>query len=268
MNTTGVEKFDLNWATVNGEILRIRPWQDNLVLVYLQETSSAPDAPLLTLALPNGQVNGQDISAMVGDQIRVTGWLQDWPYTESLAQFLSRSRRPNLHKELSLPDIHIQRALTCIVPEESARLEDDEDIPADAQTNFARVEGSIARTWEYGGHKYCRVIVFDRHTQLKDDGKRQPHYLSIQFTGGMVGGRPIQISSKAGTKNALCPGTRIRVSGRLIHRLYFENLRDYLNDAKRVDLLSNMPDADRVNADVRVRYVQVMLEARSLMQFA
>lgn len=270
MNTTDVvEKFDLNWATVNGKIQRIRPWQDNLVLVYLQEDSSAPDdVQMLTIALPNGQVNGQDVSAMVGDQIRVTGWLQDWPYTESLTQFLSRSKRPNLQKELNLPGLNIQRALTCIIPEESAQLGDDEDIPEDAQTNFARVEGSIARVWEYGGHRYCRLIMFDRHTQLKDDGKRQPHYLSVQFTGGMVNGRPVQISSKAGTKNALCPGARIRVSGKLIHRLYFENLRDYLNDARRIDLLSTLPDPDRLVADVRVRYVQVMLEARNLMRFS
>ncbi len=267
MNTTGVEKFDLNWATVNGEILRIRPWQDNLVLFYLRETSSASDEALLTLALPNGQVNGQDISAMVGDQIRVTGWLQDWSYTESLAQFLSRSRRPNLQKELNLPCMNIQRALTCIIPEESGQLGDDEDIPEDARTNFARVEGSIARTWEYGGHKYCRVVIFDPHTQLSNDGKRQPHYLSIQFTNGMVNGRAIQVSSKPGTKNALCPRSRVRVSGRLIHRNYFENLRDFLNDAKRMDLLSTLPDPDRLIADVRVRYVQVMLEARNLMLF-
>jgi hypothetical protein len=73
------------------------------------------------------------------------------------------------------------------------------------------VFGAGARVWEYGGHLFARVAVYDRHTlttAAPDNHGRErrvPHYVTVQFLNEQVDGRGVNLK----------PKDRIRVSGTL-----------------------------------------------------
>lgn len=71
--------------------------------------------------------------------------------------------------------------------------------------------GAGTRVWEYGGHLFARVAVYDRHTLTTaapgNHGRerRVPHYVTVQFLNEQVDGRGVNLK----------PKDRIRISGTL-----------------------------------------------------
>jgi hypothetical protein len=248
------ERFDLNNATVNGVVQKVRPFGHGTIMIHL-------DKPRAAIALPEGS---EEVSLAAGDNLAVTGWLKDVPFEEGLSNFLARAGRLDLlEKYPSLAAIKnktVARSLTAIIPDGAFAVEEDEQ---DDPNNYVRVEGVVVRAWVYSRHTYTRLAVYDRYEkdldQAGDDGKlprRKAHYVTVQFTDGMVDGRKV----------ALKPKTRLRVSGRLATRVYVETLREWLNQAKLAEFIQSFENPDLLGS-VRARYGQVVVEAGRLIVF-
>lgn len=269
------EQFDANFAALQGKVYRVQVWKDSSLLAEVQPVDVNNR---IALIFPGGQMAGEDISLMPGDDLNVKGWIRDAPYAETLQEFLVRARQKELlekYPELgSNSGISRRRSLTCLVPEIHAQKPSSGG--SGLENNYVRVDGVITRVWRYGNHAYIRLAVYDQHTpeipgQVGNGGRprREPHYLSVQFTQSQVDGRLIRI---AGRGEAFVPGTlrpedRIRVTGRFILRRYQETLRDFLGAAKRLDLAAQLTDGDRLLDEVRALYYQTAVEARKIVQF-
>jgi hypothetical protein len=118
------------------------------------------------------------------------------------------------------------------------------------------------QVWEYGGHLFARVAVYDRHTLTTttpgNNGRerRVPHYVTVQFLNEQVDGRGVNLK----------PKDRIRVSGILGSRVYSENLRSFLLSAHKADVLATLSDGQAPD-DVWRAYVQTCLVAQKMIQY-
>jgi primosomal replication protein N len=271
---TTPERFDANQVEFSGLVTRIwaRTTGDIFARIIIGEVSSEEeDSPesgavdaRLTLQLPNGQVCGQDISLLKGDALHVTGYLSDITQCETLRDFLLKVRQIRLIERIPelAPAIHAQvkRMVTCVIPEtlEVLNIKAGEFSPQ----STARLEGVVARVWEYGGHLFVRLAVYDQHTLTTNipgnNGRerRIPHYITVQFLNEQVDGRGVNLK----------PRDRIRVSGVLGSRVYSESLRSFLLSAHKADVLANLSDGQAPD-EVWTAYVQTCLVAQKMIQY-
>jgi primosomal replication protein N len=268
------ERFDCNQVELVGFVTKIWARSTGDIFTRLtigedsgdekdQPASDAVDAHL-TLLLQGGQVKGKDISLIKGDVVQVNGYLHDMAQWETLADFLLKARQMSLMEripELSKAmDACVKRILTCVIPDSLEVL-----VSGTTQVNLrclARLEGVVAKVWEYGGHLFARLAVYDQHTLTTNmpgnNGRlrRTPHYVTVQFTNGQVDGRAVHLK----------PKDRIRVTGTLGNRVYSENLRTFLISAHKADALANLSDGQAPD-DVWTVYVQTCLVAQKMIQY-
>jgi primosomal replication protein N len=268
------ERFDTNQVELTGLVTKIwaRSTGDVFARINIGEVLDEEEANprpgtidgRLTLRLPNGQVNGQDISLLKGDAVHITGFLSDLTQWETLREFLLKVRQVNLVERIPelapAIDARVKRMLTCVVPETLKVLETG--IGNYTPESTARLEGVVARVWEYGGHLFARLAVYDHHTLTThmpgNNGRerRIPHYVTVQFTNEQVDGRVINLKHQ----------DRIRVSGMLASRVYSENLRTFLLSAHQASLLANLSDGQAPD-EVWTAYSQTCLVAQKLIQY-
>lgn len=263
------ERFDGNQVEFTGIVTKIwsRSNGDVFARIAFRDTSTDEEddtSPRLTLKLTNGQVGGQDVSLLKGDVLHVTGYLSDTTQWETLRDFLLKAREPDLIEKIpelaAASEAQVKRVITCVTAEALEVLPiKPSEIPAQ---NTARLEGVVARVWEFGGHLFARIAVYDRHTSVTthpgNNGRvrRIPHYVTVQFPHEQVDGRGVNIKQK----------DRIRVSGGLGSRVYSENLRSFLLNAQKGDVLANLSDGQAPD-EVWTAYVQTCLVAQKLIQF-
>lgn len=263
------ERFDGNQVEFTGIVTKI--WSRSNGDVYARVAFGDPAAdeeddtsPRLTLKLTNGQVNGQDVSLLKGDVLHVTGYLSDTTQWETLRDFLLKAREPDLIEKIpelaAASEAQVKRVITCVTAEALEVLPiKSTELPAQ---NIARLEGVVARVWEFGGHLFARIAVYDRHTSVTPQpgnngrARRIPHYVTVQFPHEQVDGRGVNIKQK----------DRIRVSGGLGSRIYSENLRSFLLNAQKGDVLANLSDGQAPD-EVWTAYVQTCLVAQKLIQY-
>jgi len=271
---TTPERFDCNQVELVGLVTKIwaRSTGDIFARIIIGEDSGdekdhpesgAVDARL-TLLLPSGQVNDQDISLIKGDALHITGYLNDITQWDNLGDFLLKARQTNLIERVPelapAMDAHVKRLVTCLIPESLDVLDSriDQIIPR----SNARLEGVVARVWEYGGHLFARLAVYDQHTLTTNTPgnngrmRRTPHYVTVQFTNEQVDGRCVNLKQK----------DRIRVSGTLGSRVYSENLRTFLISAHKAIVLANLSDGQAPD-EVWTAYVQTCLVAQTMIQY-
>lgn len=263
------ERFDVNQVEFTGVVTKI--WSRSNGDVYariafgdLASEEEEDTSPRLTLRLPQGQVQREDISLLKGDVLRVSGYLGDTTQWETLRDFLLKAREPDLIEKI--PELapasgaQVKRVVTCVTPEALEVLSVKmTEMPVQ---NIARLEGVVARVWEFGGHLFARVAVYDRYTETTPHPgnhgrtRRIPHYVTVQFPHEQVDGRGVNIK----------PKDRIRVSGGLGSRVYSENLRSFLLNAQKGDVLATLSDGQAPD-EVWTAYVQTCLVAQKLIQF-
>ena len=263
--STLTERFDANQAELSGVIARI--WaRGSDVFARLDTGEPSPDddedkamTPRATLRFPLGLVGDREVSLCKGDWLRLTGYLEDLPRDESLRDFLLKAGKSALldeQPELQALDGRARRSLTCVVPETLQ--------PAFVQERFnaVRVEGVVAKAWEYDSHRFARLAVYDRHSTVttrpgkNGQPRRIPHYITVQFSDGEVNGRLVSLKTKE----------RCRISGFLVDRPYSEELRTFLLDAHQAEVLARIPNSDDV-AGIRVRRSSACVVAQTLIQF-
>ena len=256
------ERFDANQVELSGVITRI--WaRHGDVFARLDTSSSLKDDPgaLLrsTLCFPAGLVDGQEVSLLKGDGLHLTGHLEDLPGEETLHDFLLKAgelAQLETYPELGQLAGRARRAMTCVIPDTL------QIVHPNAPLNAVRIEGVVAKAWEYDGHRFVRLAVYDRHTRLTGQpGKngrprRTPHYVSVLFEAGQVAGRPVVLKVR----------DRCRIGGLLVDRPYSESLRTFLLDSHQADALAELPNSDDL-ADIRIRRSSVCVLAQTLIQF-
>ena len=268
------ERFDGNQVEFTGLVTKIwaRTTGDVFARIIIGECSGeeednpepgAVDARL-TLRLPNGQVNSQDISLLKGDAVHITGYLSDITQWETLRDFLLKARQISLIERVPelAPAINAQvkRMVTCVVPETLEVL--DARVGKYTAQSTTRLEGVVARVWEYGGHLFVRLAVYDHHTLTTNTPgnngreRRIPHYVTVQFSNEQVDGRGVNLKRQ----------DRIRVFGSLGSRVYSENLRTFLLSAHKADVLANLSDGQAPD-EVWTAYVQTCLVAQKMIQY-
>ena len=271
---TPPERFDGNQVEFTGLVTKIwaRSTGDVFARIIIGEVTDEeeenPEPRMidarLTLRLPNGQVNGQDISLLKGDVLHVTGYLSDITQWETLRDFLLKARQTSRIERIPelapAMDSQVKRIVTCVIPE---TLEvKNTKVGQFTPQSTARLEGVVARVWEYGGHLFTRLAVYDRHTLITDtpgnNGRKRriPHYITVQFANEQVDGRGVNLKRQ----------DRIRVSGILGSRVYSENLRTFLLSAHKADVLANLSDGQAPD-EVWTAYVQTCLVAQKLIQY-
>jgi hypothetical protein len=248
---TTPERFDGNQVELTGLVTKIWARSTGDVFARISIGEASPDEGIsepgmfdarLTLQLPNGQVNGQDISLLKGDLLHITGDLRDITQWETLRDFLLKARQVSLLEripELSQAlDAQVKRMVTCVIPE-TLEVLNVKASPITLQST-ARLEGIVARIWEYSGHLFVRLAVYDRHS----------------FTNEQVDGRGVNLKTK----------DRIRIFGTLGSRVYSENLRSFLLSAHKADVLAILSDGQTPD-EVWIAYVQTCLVAHKMIQF-
>jgi hypothetical protein len=271
---TTPERFDANQVEICGRVTKIwaRSSGDVFVRVMTGEDSPPEGDRLegratdtrLTLLLPMGQVSGQDLSLLKNDLLHARGYLSDITQWETMRDFLLKARQVNLVERV--PELapalgaRVKRGLSCVVPE-TLQVLDPGDHPVTLQSS-ARLEGVVARLWQYGGDLFARLAVYDRYTRLTslpgNHGRmrRIPHYLTVQFLKERVDGRQVDLKLK----------DRLRVNGTLGSRVYSENLRTFLISAGEADRLAHLSDGQAPD-EVWTAYVQTCLVAHKLIQY-
>jgi len=140
----------------------------------------------------------------------------------------------------------IPESLEVVPPDEAKFVQD---------TNQVKVEGVVARVWEHKGSKYLRLAVYDKYavTPIQKTSKsgrpwRVPHYVTIQFVGGMVDGRPVTLLSKDSRQGGgVKVGNRIRVAGRIGESMYKESLRTFLLSVKQAEAIGTFSNPSVVD---------------------
>ena len=267
------ERMDENEVEISGSVIKI--WRrDRHIFARLATQTGNKEAPppRFTVKFPDGSFNGEGITLMAGDALRIRGWITDEPYYENLSEFLARAKNPirmDNHFDLKkIGEVRVKRALTAVIPEQL------EPLPEAIDLNKVVVEGVIARAWEHKAGKYVRLAVYHRHTRYTgEEGnhgrpRREPSYMTVQFSDGLVDGRAVKILPKRETpdESGLAPHDRVTASGMLAESFYSQSLHSFLLEAKRIDVLHEMPDASEA-ANVWSSYTQTVITARKLVQY-
>ncbi len=267
------EQFHLNTVQVTaGRVQKIWPRNGHILVVLSLDRPPDPHAapveldeldesrwilPQLVLRL---DPNTHPVSLFEGDRLDVQGWLDNQNYEENLRDFLTRGQHTDALGLIppARQEAHLTRVVTHVVPDTLSATPN-----GTAPQAHVHLDGVVARTWTFNSHRFARLAVYDQHTALTlakpgkgGQPRRAPHYVTVQFTDGQVGGRAVQFKTN----------TRVRVTGTLVSRIHSETLRDFLLRAHAADLLAELPNSDKL-ADLRARYVQTYLVAQTLIQF-
>jgi hypothetical protein len=266
------EQFDLNVADLAGVIHSV--WgksADVFARVAVSrrgELAESDDAfaSFVTLRFADGMVDGSSISVQPGDVVRVRGYLTHMDYNESLRKFLDDAHSRYFLDLIPPDDLEAWRSLTfrrhnaVLNVLSLALLNQNGQVTArfgdplgqDDPVNRARLEGIVARIWEYPhGNEtdlYTRLAVYDEHTPVtQHEGnfgrqRRLAHYVTVCFPAGKTAsGLKVQLKQRA----------RIRVAGELrdkgqVVTLHEELLKTGLPAV--VEMMQRVPNAERISA--------------------
>ena len=245
-----LERLDLNQAIVSGKIYKI--WSRRDGNVYLRIDNQKKER--VTIILPDGQVNGHDVSLKKGDLLQVEGYLKDFAYEDSLSQYFSRSGRKNYLKEL--PPLReliasgagVERYMMAVVPK-SLTISDTET------ENTVRVEGIVISKWHFGDNYCIRMLVFDENAPIetvKENGvvHRSPH--------SIIAILPETLFKQVHERQ------RIRIGGSFTERIYHERLKKALEAMKQQDVAAQVPQ--EVLA-FTVSMVQMYINVKSMIAY-
>ena len=241
------EQFDINRCIVGGAIQKIWDRESDIFLrlAFLPD----PDKPLryLTLRLPDGKIDGKLVSLQPGEKIRVSGYLVDAPYTETLAEFLRDARKDGLIDRLDNAEkfrqVRVKRVGTRLDVLELERLTN----AAELQAADVMVQGIAAKLWNSSRNLKVRLAIYDQYTDILTPGtngkrpRRKAHYLTAFFPDSKVGGKDVKIHKR----------NRIRLAGSLQIHFYRQTLREVLlrsGNATLIGELDAVIDPDQIFA--------------------
>jgi hypothetical protein len=261
---------DRNHIEVEGQVIKIWSRLNGDVLVRISMPGREKDSIRhVNLLFEGGKLQGKDVSLMEGDTIEVQGSLSTSSHYETLKEFLARCEHAEIiqtYPELdAIANFKNQRSINCVIPSTIEYMEKE----LMGNLNMVHIEGTVSSIWDYMGSKYCRLNIHDNQTYRdpkKGDHRRFP-YTIICFKNGTVDGRQVNLLPRNSEEAGIHIGDRIRVSGPLEEEYVFESLRNYLMRMRKVDLLTNLPNAGDVG-DISSKYIQSIVLAKIIIQYS
>ena len=99
--------------------------------------------------------------------------------------------------------------------------------------NSATLAGVVQKLWGHNGDVFGRLRV-SRRGQLVETEDARSSLINLRFTNGMVGNQDLSMQ----------PGDVVRVTGYLSHSEFDETIRNFLEAARKPDILDNVPGED------------------------
>ena len=269
------EKFDLNSVTLSGAIRSV--WgSGNDVFARLGVSTRGlfaeeEDAHLIyvTLRFADGMVAGQPLTIQKGSIVKVRGYLVHREYEESLRKFLEDAHASAFFDNVPPEDLFGWRNVSFVhhngvlnvlemialdqhgTPLVKFGFEDDGNASGIAE-NLVKVEGIIARVWEYPRDNeidlFSRIAVYDAHTPVtgKRPGnfgraRRLAHYVTVCFPSG---------KTSTGSLVRLKPKMRVRITGELRDKMRITTLRNELVETGKsnvIAMMTRLPNPERLN---------------------
>jgi hypothetical protein len=264
------EHFDVNQATVSGEISKI--WgRGGDVYARLRVPSQAEGQDsFVNLRFPNGTVQGRDIDLQPGDMVQVSGWLTHSEFYESIRKFLSAAlgEEKTFFDGIPADDLEAWRAIEFRRVNATLNvlsLEAANGHPV----NRAVVEGIVARQWSMGEKDHCvRLAIYDEHTPTttKKEGnfgrlRRKPHYVNVILPDGRtISGREVTLREK----------DRVRVTAALTSQGYRVTMHQALvntGNAAVIQLMQRLPNAGNLQ-QISAQQESLSLEAAAIIVYA
>lgn len=222
------ERFDLNQVKVSGRIYKIWARSDGNIYMRIENENKER----VTIALPEGQVNGEEVSLKSGDEIQVEGYLKDFAYQDRLSQFFRSDGRLKYLQELPALQtlVHsgegVKRYLMAVVPENLTMTET-------RSKTEVKVEGNVFRKWHFDDTYCVRLLVFDENTPIdtvreNGDIHRTPH--------SIVAIVPKEMYKQINFQQ------RVRISGTFTERIYYERLIKTLKIMNYESVSSQIPE--------------------------
>jgi hypothetical protein len=248
------ELFDLNTVTITGEAIGL--WGRNgdvFVRLRVQPLLSPPAADFIfvNVRISNGELNGSPVTLQKGDLLKVTGYIRQNAFTETIRNVLDAAGKIDfLDQNVPPEDLAAWRSISfkrqnALV--EAVKIERLAEIQA--PVNTIDVEGIVSKVWTYSRGEvsdvFVRLAVYDEHTIETDhEGnwgrkRRIAHYVNALF----VEGKPLSASEPVQLK----AHQRIRVRGELRDRWSSSNLHQMLvetGDKRVIELLQKVPNKE------------------------
>lgn len=252
------EQFDLNLVCVTGPVIGV--WGRNGdVFVRLQSPNLLPlSSPpsFVNVCIPNGMLDGVPVTLQKGDLLRVTGYVRQTKFSESIRKILTEAGKPEFIEEnVPADDVKAWRKIRLSRRNAMMQAVAIESLKeGHAQENSIDLEGIITEVWTYkrdeGEDLFVRVAAYDANTiETDQEGnfgrkKRIPHYINVLFPLG----RPL--SAPDDKKMFFRAKQRIRVRGELRNKWNTETLHQLLFSTGKpeiIGLLQRVNNADELH---------------------
>ncbi len=252
------EQFDLNMVYVTGPVIGV--WGRNGdVFVRLQPPNLLPlSSPpsFVNVCIPNGMLDGVPVTLQKGDLLRVTGYVRQTIFSESIRKILTEAGKPEfIDQNVPAGDIKEWRKIRLSrrnAMMQAIKIENlKENYPPE---NSIDLEGIITEVWTYkrdeGDDLFIRIATYDANTiETDQDGnfghkRRIPHYINVLFPFG----RPL--SAPDDKKMFFRVKQRIRVRGELRDKWNTETLHQLLfstGKSEIINLLQRVHNADELH---------------------
>ena len=239
------ERFDLNTVSLTGPVIAV--WGRNGdVFVRIQSPNllSLPGPQsYVNIVIPGGMIDGDPVTLQKGDLLRVTGYVRQSNFQESLRLILESAGKRTFfdrteilqEDRLAWKRIYIKRRNSIVQALKIEVLV----APAESQ-NFVDLEGIVSEAWLYprDDHEdlFFRIAIYDEHTiETANEGnfgrkKRYAHYINILLPEQ----RPV--SSPDERRISIDIKQRVRVRGELRCTWSVESVHDLLFSTGRSDI--------------------------------
>jgi hypothetical protein len=253
--SVNAEMFDLNSVCVTGPVIAV--WGRNGdVFVRLQpsplQKESVPEN-FVNVCISNGMLDGVPVTLQKGDLLRVTGYIRQTKFSESIRNILTEAGSPKFIEDNVAPEdvgvwrsVRINRKNAMV---QALKVETLKEIKS--PENNIDLEGVIAEVWTYKHDNaedlFVRLAIYDQNTiETKEEGnfgrkRRIPHYVNVRFPSG----RPT--SATDGTPLSLRKKQRMRVRGSLCDKWNVETLHDILFSSGSSDIMETLQRAKNVD---------------------
>jgi hypothetical protein len=264
------EQFDVNQATVSGEISKIWGRGGDVYARLRVPGKTEGQENFVNLRFPDGTVQGRDVDLQPGDRIQVSGYLTHAEFFESIRKFLDAAGEEKTFFDSVPPDdlaawqaVQFRRVNATLNVLALVALKEGKK-----PVNRTVVEGIVARQWDLGESDHCvRLAIYDERTPvMKQDGnfgrpRRKPHYVNVILPEGKTtGGREVTLRLK----------DRIRVTASLTSQGYRLTLHEALVWTGRsdiVELMQRLPNAERLQ-QISAQQESLSLEAAAIILYA
>lgn len=259
------EQFDLNTVSLTGPAIAV--WGRNGDVFVRIQSPNLLNLPgpqsFVNIIIPDGMIDGIPVTLQKGDLLRVTGYVRQSKYSESLRKILEGAGKKNFFAS-DLPEEDIPAWRKVRIKRHNAivqALKVEVTSPDETHQNHVDLEGIVIETWKYPREEcedlFFRIAVYDEHTiETEQEGnfgrkRRLPHYINVLLPEQ----RPVSASDDRTMSFKI--RQRVRVRGELRDKWNTESLYDLLFSTGKSDIAGLLQRAGAVGEELKTINTQL-----------